>query len=484
MLASLSMVLILFVFFLLHSLYTHLRCPLRRIPSAHPIAPFTRLWILSRTLTGRRNRSIHAAHVKHGPVVRLGPTEISINDPSLIKSVYARLDKSPWYYIFTNYGSKPLFSLIHGREHSQRKRLIANIYSNSTISSSPTLLANTRKILEERMTPILDTREVHEVHELYNALTLDLITSYLFTQRHGTDFVRDEATRKRFLVDLYQIRRPYFSWASELPGLVKWVGRLTAGKVKIIPSWVDDANDQIEEWCLQMCDAAEADMPTEKGADDDCVYYRLRRNNALGRTDAASEILDHIGAGHETTATALTYATYNLSVSPERQARLRDELKTAENLWRFKDVDALPFLNSVVLETLRLNSPIPGSQPRVTTDGGCMVGEYCVPGGVTVAGQAYSLHRTFWADAEVWRPERWVNNDEEGKEGERWLWMFGSGGRGCVGKWLAVYEMKMTLACIYANYETRIVDDEGIEMDDRYTTGPISNQLLVGFHKL
>lgn len=64
----------------------------------------------------------------------------------------------------------------------------------------------------------------------------------------------------------------------------------------------------------------------------------------------------------------------------------------------------------------------------------------------------------------------------------------------------------MTLAFIYANYETRIVDDEGIEMDDRYgfapslkhplfcllggsccnryTTGPISNQLLVGFHKL
>lgn len=34
--------------------------------------------------------------------------------------------------------------------------------------------------------------------------------------------------------------------------------------------------------------------------------------------------------------------------------------------------------------------------------------------------------------------------------------------------------MKMTLACIYANYETRIVDDEGIEMDDRYCFAPLA----------
>lgn len=36
-----------------------------------------------------------------------------------------------------------------------------------------------------------------------------------------------------------------------------------------------------------------------------------------------------------------------------------------------------------------------------------------------------------------------------------------------MGKWLAVYEMKMTLAAIYSRFATKIVDDDGIEMDDR-----------------
>lgn len=164
---------------------------------------------------------------------------------------------------------------------------------------------------------------------------------------------------------------------------------------------------------------------------------------------------------------ALTYITHHLSLSPRHQALLRVELASTDTLPTFKQIDSLPLLNAIILETLRLNPPIPGSQRRVTPKAGCTLGEYYIPGGVTVAGQSWSLHRAFWPDPEVWRPERWLEESGDKEEGERWLWIFGSGGRGCVGKWLAVYEMKMTLAAIYSKFETSVVDDEGIEMDDR-----------------
>lgn len=93
--------------YVLYVVYEYLNSPLRNIPAAHPTTPFSSLWILSRTLMGRRNHSIHAAHLKHGSIIRLGPSEISINDPALVKTVYSAgngFDKPAWYHIFTNYG--------------------------------------------------------------------------------------------------------------------------------------------------------------------------------------------------------------------------------------------------------------------------------------------------------------------------------------------------------------------------------------------
>lgn len=93
--------------YILYVIYDYFSSPLLKVPNAHPTAPFSRLWILSKTLTHQRNRSIQEAHLKHGPIVRLGPLEVSVNDPALVKAIYSAgsgFDKPAWYQIFTNYG--------------------------------------------------------------------------------------------------------------------------------------------------------------------------------------------------------------------------------------------------------------------------------------------------------------------------------------------------------------------------------------------
>ena len=45
-------------------------------------------------------------------------------------------------------------------------------------------------------------------------------------------------------------------------------------------------------------------------------------------------------------------------------------------------------------------------------------------------------------------------------------------------------EIKLVVAAVYSNFRTHIVDDGGIEQADGYTTGPISNQLLLRFEKI
>ena len=75
--------------------------PLARIPNAHPSAPISSLWIQF-----RENATLFAAHQKNGPVVRLGPDEISLNCvDGGIKTIYAgNFEKHEFYpNLFSNY---------------------------------------------------------------------------------------------------------------------------------------------------------------------------------------------------------------------------------------------------------------------------------------------------------------------------------------------------------------------------------------------
>lgn len=174
--------------------------------------------------------------------------------------------------------------------------MLSNIYSNSSVSNSTSLAATTRTCLDSHLIPLLLSQETHEVHDLFNALAMDLITAYLFTQRHSTRFLESERERRHFFVDLYQSRRKYFAWSNEVPALLLWLAdKGTFGYFRIVPGWVDDVNAEIEDWNMKMCQACEDDMEKGKANDEDCVYYRLRNRGVLSQIEVASEILDHIG---------------------------------------------------------------------------------------------------------------------------------------------------------------------------------------------
>jgi hypothetical protein len=77
------------------------------IPWAHWTAGLSSFWILWIRYSYRENRTIHEAHKKLGPVIRLGPDEVSVNCvKGGIQTIYAGgFDKHAWYSnLFDNYG--------------------------------------------------------------------------------------------------------------------------------------------------------------------------------------------------------------------------------------------------------------------------------------------------------------------------------------------------------------------------------------------
>ncbi|KAI9678808.1 MAG: hypothetical protein M1817_005867 [Caeruleum heppii] len=485
--------------------------PLSKIPNAHPTSAISSLWITWVRYRHRQNRAVHAAHEAHGPVVRLGPNEVSINcvDRGLRTVYTGGFEKPDWYSFFENHGycvpifdgrdnpadipdSVPnMFSILRTRPHSSRKRMISNIYSKSYLRSSPAFEALSREIIHSRLLPTLEeaarSESALEVQDLFHSTTMDFITAYLFGLPQSSNFIQDQAFREHWL-RLYQSRHAHIFHGQETPALTGWLKKFG---IRMVPAWIDEANRELEAWCLSLCDAAEASLSSENAQTDtegEPVVYSQVRNSMLKerskidsaatssstllpneRLSIASEMLDHLAAGHETSGITLTYLIWELSQNPSLQCALRTELHTLRPMIHYpspveseptlpspKDLDCLPLLDAIIMETLRLHPAIPGAQPRITpsTLEGTSLGPYRnIPANVVVHAQPYSLHReaAVFPEPHKFLPHRWLDGDREQEAARaRWFWAFGSGGRGCVGKNFAM-QGSYKISCLSAD---------------------------------
>lgn len=80
--------------------------PLARIPSAHWTCSISPYWILWKRLRHKQNGTVLAAHRIHGPIVRLGPKELSVNCvDGGYKTIYTgAFHKDDYYRFFDNFG--------------------------------------------------------------------------------------------------------------------------------------------------------------------------------------------------------------------------------------------------------------------------------------------------------------------------------------------------------------------------------------------
>lgn len=86
-------------------IYPAVFSPLARIPKAQWSVPFSRIWILWVRYVHRENRTLHSAHRRLGPILRIGPNELSISDLDSVRTVYqGGFGKPVWYSVFDNYG--------------------------------------------------------------------------------------------------------------------------------------------------------------------------------------------------------------------------------------------------------------------------------------------------------------------------------------------------------------------------------------------
>jgi cytochrome P450 len=156
------------------------------------------------------------------------------------------------------------------------------------------------------------------------------------------------------------------------------------------------------------------------------------------------ELVTVIGAGHETTATALAWAVERLTRSPRVLERLRESLAAGER----------DYLEAVVKETLRAR-PVITDVARVLTKP-TEIGRYELPAGTLVLPAILVIHHRedIYPEPFEFRPERFLEG-----QGEGYTWIpFGGGVRRCIGASFAQYEMQVVLEAVVQRADLRAAD--------------------------
>jgi cytochrome P450 len=187
------------------------------------------------------------------------------------------------------------------------------------------------------------------------------------------------------------------------------------------------------------------------------------------------QILTVFFAGHETTATSLSWIHYLLHENPDARRKLRAEVDAVlgGRAPTHADLDRLIYTEQVINEALRLYSPI-HSLSRVALEDD-MLGGYHIPAGATIYVSLYATHRlpSLWPDPDRFDPERFTENQVERRPRFAFI-PFAAGHRNCVGASTAIVELKLAVAMIAQRYELtlapghRVEGSAGTTMHPRY----------------
>jgi len=205
------------------------------------------------------------------------------------------------------------------------------------------------------------------------------------------------------------------------------------------------------------------------------MLMHVRDDDGTRMTDRQlrDEVLTFLLAGHETTALALSWTWHLLAQHPEIEEKLRSELdrvlggRTPE----FSDLAALPYIDSVIKESMRLYPPAWSLARTVVSD--IEVRGFRIPAGSNIVMSQWIMHHDprYFPEPEKFVPERWL--EERSRKLPRFAYFpFGGGPRQCIGAAFATMEANLLLATIAQRFRLTVVPGHPIVPVPSFTLRP------------
>ncbi|MCJ1312098.1 hypothetical protein MMC25_005772 [Agyrium rufum] len=405
-------------------------------------------------------------HQKYGPIIRINPDELHINDPDYWDEVYSnskrRVHKTSKGA--NSFGPIPgTFGTSDHDLHRIRRTPLNKHFSKKSIDELQPWIRSTVEKLSGRLLDAIHTERLVNLKYAYAAVNRDIIEEYCFSRTVDSvllpDFSRkftDSLEDGHHLTPLF-IQFPLIGVA--LHGLPGWLAKLLSPGFGQLLDNLNQVSNQVQSMRVSgpgtqehsqhptvLQDLLESDLPPAE--------------KSPSRIHAEAQTL--IGAGTSTVAVVLTITTCHVVANPQVNRKLFEELRAAmldpEVILPLQDLQQLPYLSAVILEGLRLSHSASHRLLRCFPDNSLKYGNTLIPAGTTVSMTPVLMHENsdIFSGPLVFRPERWLGSDA--RTLRRYLVPYGKGTRACLGINLANAELYLILATVFRRFDLELVD--------------------------
>ncbi|OCK74442.1 cytochrome P450 [Lepidopterella palustris CBS 459.81] len=462
--------------------------PVSDVPAISFLATISRLGKVRDVLSGHIEQTQLEAHRKYGSIVRIGPNEVSISDPAAIPIIYdkeQRFEKTDFYSIFgfPTPAHHNTFSETNPAEHRRLKRNVASAYSMSTlvgfeqfVDSTVTLfLKRIRELSLSPSTPLEKRGEPVNMVKWFQWFAFDAIGEISFSRRFGFLDKKEDIGGTCKLLEFFIA---YTSAVAMIPETHKWLlGNPILPYIATPPASIiaDMAKEEIEY----------REAHPESAHSD--IVSKIMENQARAGNEQfpQHEIFNHasvnVSAGSELSGIAVSAMLYQLVKHPAVYAKLEAEIDTAAaagNLsdpprYRETNYDAMPYLAACIKESLRFHPAVGITLARHVPKGGATICGRFFPGGTRVGISPYVVGRDrklYGEDANVFRPERWLEcSKEKCIEMENGSLGFSQGARVCIGRHIALMEICKVFPALMRHFRFELARPEKVFRIKNYT---------------
>ncbi|KAI1173798.1 cytochrome P450 monooxygenase-like protein [Nemania sp. FL0916] len=416
---------------------------------------------------------VEKLHLEYGDYVRLGPTELSIADPEAVQPIYGSqspVTKGPFYTMLEP--RTPILMERDKREHARRRKVWDQGFTTKALSDYESrmtkAISQLLDVLEERCNSPID------ITSWITFFAFDVMEDLAFN--NSAEMLANG--QAAYMLSTARADMATNSFFVHLPWLLPIVKRIPIVNRNYLKLW-SWLQDQINERAK-----IEPDRP-------DIFSWLLAAYNQGPKTQQDQRNLHGdthlvVVADSDTVAATLTNVFFQLAQDPDIVRMLQQEFAALPDLTN-DSLQIVELLDAVIYETLRLHPAVPSGTQRMTPPEGLRIGDRHIPGEVIVQVPSHTVFRDPRAFEQPLEfiPERWTKRPELIKDRSVFI-PFNLGLYSCVGKRLAMIEMRRVIGEILSQYDFTTAPGHSNEVFldgklDTFTQVPAS--LMLSFKK-
>jgi cytochrome P450 family 110 len=338
--------------------------------------------------------------------------------------------------------------LLEGEAHQRQRQLLMPPFHGDRMRSYGEVI----QAVTHEVTGNWEVGTTFRVRPIVQSISLQVILKAVFGLEDGS---RYEEMRQRLTQMLDRFGSPLGAMLLFYPFLRKdWGAWSPWGRFIRLRQQVDDL--------LYAEIAARHDRPNSNRIDILALLLAARDSDGqpLSDVELRDELITLLFAGHETTATALTWALYWITALPQVRTKLLAEFATLDRNPDPTTITRLPYLTAVCQETLRLYPIAMSAFPRIVKQSIEIAGYALEPGTVIMPSIYLAHHReAVYPNPKQFNPDRFLERQFSPYE----YLPFGGGDRRCIGAAFALFEMKLVLFELLSHWELTLVNAKPIQ---------------------